>query len=100
LGADLGLNGSGSAPPATLSWGLDQLPAAAVFAALGLTVSLASAALPALAVRRMAAAQVLKGLGGDRLQARVPASLGPALLVLGVALALLPPWAALPDVPL
>jgi len=100
LGADLGLNGGGSAPPATLSWGLDQVPAAAVFAALGLAVSLASAALPALAVRRMAAAQVLKGLGGDQMQARVPAALGPALLVLGVVLALLPPWAALPDVPL
>ena len=90
LGSDLGLNGGLNAGVG-LHFSLAEVPAALVFAALGVAVSLASAALPARAVRRMPVAQVLKGLGED-LDAVVPAWLGLALLLLGIALALLPPF--------
>lgn len=89
LGADLGLAAPAGAPTA-LRFTAAQAPAALVFGALGLAVSLASAALPALAVRRMPVAQVLKGLGGEH-HLRLPPWLAPALLLAGVLLALLPP---------
>lgn len=66
-----------------------------LFGGLGLAVSLLSALLPALAVRRMAVAQVLKGLGTE-LQTRLPRELAPALLLAGVLLALLPPLGGVP----
>ncbi len=66
-----------------------------LFGGLGLAVSLLSALLPALAVRRMAVAQVLKGLGTE-LQPRLPRGLAPALLLAGVLLALLPPFGGVP----
>jgi putative ABC transport system permease protein len=95
LGGDLGtgqLGGSlGGNGPAL------QLDAATllIYGGLGLAVSLLSALLPALAVRRMAVAQVLKGLGSAAAM-RLPAWLGPALLAAGVMLALLPAWHGLP----
>lgn len=89
LGADLGL-AVAQGLPLRLQFDAGQLPAAALFAALGLAVSLFSAALPALAVRRMPVAQVLKGLGGE-LHPALPLWLGPALLLAGLGLALLPP---------
>ncbi len=95
LGSDLGLNGAASIPGGGLHFTLDQVPAAAVFAGLGLLVSLASAALPALAVRRMPVAQVLKGLG-DELHPALPVWVGPALLAGGVGLAVLPAWGDVP----
>jgi len=86
LGANLGLG------QLNAGLALHQLPwgAALVFGALGLVISLASAALPALAVRRMPVAQVLKGLGADS-AVPLPNWLGPLLLLLGLGLALLPP---------
>ena len=91
LGGDLGSGMLGGlAPPLRLEPG-----PMALFGGLGLAVCLASAVLPALAVRRMAPAQVLKGLGGA-LQPRPPVWLGPALLLAGLALAALPPLWELP----
>nr|WP_246448430.1 FtsX-like permease family protein [Roseateles oligotrophus] len=86
LGANLGL-GQLSAGLALqpLPWG-----AALVFGGLGLLLSLASAVLPALTLRRMPVAQVLKGLGADS-GLQLPAWLGPVLLLAGLGLALLPP---------
>ncbi|WP_077033274.1 FtsX-like permease family protein [Pelomonas sp. KK5] len=95
LGADLGQNGT-TGLHASLRFGLDQLPLALLFAALGLGVSLASALAPALAVRRMPVAQVLKGLGSQA--SELPPWIGPVLLAAGTGLALLPPLAD--DVPL
>lgn len=97
LGSQLGLSRS----HATLA--LEQLPraAAAAFGALGVLVSLLSAALPALELRRLPVAQVLKGLGSQSARG-LPAWLGPSLLVLGLLLAMLPPlprssgWAEVP----
>jgi putative ABC transport system permease protein len=93
LGADLGLSGATGVKP-SLAFSASQLPAALVFGALGLAVALLSAALPALAVQRMPVAQVLKGLG-SALQAALPAWVGPALLVAGVALGWSPAVAGL-----
>ncbi|MDT8997666.1 ABC transporter permease [Paucibacter sp. APW11] len=76
---------------------------AAGFGALGLATSLLAAAQPLWALRRLAPAQVLKGLGSDSAQ-RLPGWLAPLLLALAGLFALLPPgWTALPglnDVPL
>ena len=86
LGANLGLG------HLSAGMSLAQLPwaAAGLFGGLGLALSLLSAALPALTVRRMPVAQVLKGLGsGSSLS--TPVWLGPLLLLLGLGLALLPP---------
>jgi putative ABC transport system permease protein len=91
LGGDLGSGLLGGGAPA-LRLDLWQM---LLFGALGLAVSLLSALLPALAVRRMAVAQVLKGLGSE-LQTRLPGWLGPGLLLAGALLALLPPIAGLP----
>jgi len=93
LGSDLGLAVAQGLRP-QLRLDASQLPAAALFGGLGLLVSLISAALPALAVRRMPVALVLKGLGTD-LHAALPVWLGPVLLLAGVGLALLPPVAGL-----
>ncbi|WP_349743162.1 FtsX-like permease family protein [Roseateles cavernae] len=95
LGGDLGsglLGGplSGNGPALRLEpWQM------LLFGGLGLAVSLLSALLPALAVRRMAVAQVLKGLGTE-LQTRLPRGLAPALLLAGMLLALLPPFGGVP----
>lgn len=83
LGATLGLSRVRSAQ-------LEALPLLA-FGALGFVVCLLAAAAPALAVRAMPVAQVLKGLGGASLR-RWPAWLGPSLLVLALPLALAPAW--------
>ncbi len=100
LGSDLGLAAISGVRPA-LQFSAAQLPAALLFGGLGLVVSLLSAWLPARSVQRMPVAQVLKGLG-QRLSEGPPVWLGPALLLLGLGLALLPPisWpAALAGVP-
>ncbi|MET0518085.1 MAG: ABC transporter permease, partial [Burkholderiaceae bacterium] len=89
LGSDLGLAVAGGLRP-QLHLDLSQIPAAALFGGLGLAVALLSAAAPALAVRRMPVAQVLKGLGGPQ-GLSPPPWLGPALLLTGALLALLPP---------
>ncbi|MDN3920608.1 ABC transporter permease [Roseateles violae] len=94
LGSDLGLGLIQGLRP-QLRFAVEQLPAAAVFGLLGLVVSALAAGAPALAVRRMPVAQVLKGLGGA-LHGALPAWLGPALLLAGLALALLPPLAGVP----
>ena len=93
LGADLGLSGAAGVKP-SLAFSVAQLPAALLFGALGLAVALLSAALPALAVQRMPVAQVLKGLG-SALHATLPVWVGPALLVVGVALGWSPAVAGL-----
>ncbi|MFY7866487.1 ABC transporter permease [Roseateles sp.] len=97
LGLAIGIGGSQG-----LSFDAGQhLPAAAGFGLLGLLISVLASALPALSVRRMPVAQVLKGLGHDTALV-LPGWLGPALLLLGLALALLPPlpvssgWANVP----
>ena len=97
LGSQLGLSRS----HATLAF--EHLPwgAAAAFGALGVLVSLLSAALPALELRRLPVAQVLKGLGSNSARG-LPVWLGPSLLMLGLGLAMLPPlprssgWAEVP----
>jgi len=86
LGGDLG---SGMLAGSTPSLRLDATMAL-LFGLLGVAVSMASAALPALAVRRMAVAQVLKGFG-DAAHWQAPVWLGAALLLAGGALTLLPP---------
>ena len=91
LGADLGLAGpSGQGVSLSLTAGHGM--AALIFGALGVLISLLSAALPALAVQAMPVAQVLKGLGSE-LHPALPLWVGPALLLLGLGLALLPPFA-------
>ncbi|MEJ6002265.1 ABC transporter permease [Paucibacter soli] len=62
---------------------------------LGLAVSPAAAALPVWGLRRLPAAQVLKGLGADS-HPRLPRWLGPGLLLLGGLLSLTPPLQGLP----
>jgi len=91
LGVELGSGLLGGQAPAL------QIEAGplALFGGLGLAICVASALLPALAVRRMAPALVLKGLGGAAL-GRPPAWLGPALLLGGGALTRLPPLWELP----
>jgi putative ABC transport system permease protein len=65
------------------------------FGLLGLAVAVLAALGPALAVRRIAPAQVLKGLGTAALKPW-PIALGPLLLAAGVGLALLKPPASGP----
>ncbi|MEH0165627.1 FtsX-like permease family protein [Roseateles microcysteis] len=83
LGATLGISRVRGAQ-------LEQLPLL-VFGLLGFIVCLLAAAAPALAVREMPVAQVLKGLGGAPLR-HWPFWLGPGLLLLALPLALAPPW--------
>ena len=69
--------------------------AAAVYGALGIAAAMVGGWLPARDAQRLAPAQALKGLrAGDT--ANSPTWLGPALLAVGVALALLPPIAGIP----
>lgn len=98
LGANLGLGHLS----AGMSLAQGPWAAAGLFGGLGLALSLLSAALPALTVRRMPVAQVLKGLGSSS-GLSTHSALGPVLLLLGLGLAMLPPppktW-PLADVPL
>lgn len=83
FGAALGISQVASAS-------LEPLPLLG-FGGLGLLVCLFAAAAPAIAVREMPVAQVLKGLGGASLR-RWPAWLGPGLLLAALPLALAPAW--------
>ena len=69
--------------------------AAVVYGALGIAAAMIGGWLPARDAQRLAPAQALKGLSASGAAAS-PAWLGPALLVAGVALALLPPIAGIP----
>jgi putative ABC transport system permease protein len=93
LGGDLGsgMMGLSGARPAL------QTSAASIFGLLllGPVVSLGAAALPLARLRRLPAAQVLKGLGSGAPDRRWWL-LGPALLLLAAPLAALPPIAGLP----
>ena len=68
---------------------------AAVYGALGVVAAMVGGWLPARAAQRLAPAQALKGLGGEDAGRDSP-WLGPALLVAGMSLALLPPIAGIP----
>ena len=80
--------------------------AAAVYGALGVVAAMVGGWLPARAAQQLAPAQALKGLGvGDAggvdtrtgfVAALRAASMGPLLLVAGVALAFAPPWGGIP----
>ncbi len=95
MGSDLGLHGA-SGSSAELVWRQPLVGPALIYGALGLAAALVASLAPALTVRRIAPALVLKGLGLPALRA-VPAWAGLALLALGAALAWLPPlW---PDTP-
>ena len=89
LGSDLGLHGATDSSAALL---LNQplLAPAAAYGALGLAAALLAALAPAVTVRRIAPAQVLKGLGLPASRA-LPARVGGGMLALGAALAGLPP---------
>ncbi|HWI11952.1 MAG TPA: ABC transporter permease, partial [Burkholderiaceae bacterium] len=69
--------------------------AALVYGGLGMAAAMVGGWLPARDAQRLAPAQALKGLGASAAPAG-PAWLGPALLIAGVLLALLPPVAGLP----
>ncbi|MFM8928931.1 MAG: FtsX-like permease family protein [Betaproteobacteria bacterium] len=68
--------------------------AAAGFGALGVLAALLGAWSPARQAQGLSVAQALKGLGGTAVRS-LPAGAGPALLAVGCALALLPPWQGL-----
>ena len=89
MGSDLGLHGA-SGSSAELLWRQPLLGPAGVYAALGLVAALVAALAPALTVRRIAPALVLKGLGLPAGRT-LPAWVGAGLLALGAALAALPP---------
>lgn len=94
LGSDLGLHGGGAASAELL---LNQPLAApaAIYGALGLAAALLAALAPAVTVRRIAPALVLKGLGLPASRT-LPAWAGGALLALGGLLAALPPLGGMP----
>lgn len=95
LGSDLGLHGA-SDSSTELLFNQPLLVPALVYAALGLAAALVAALAPALTVRRIAPALVLKGLGLPASRT-LPTWVGPALLALGAALAWLPPvWGDTP----
>ncbi|CAM3976141.1 ABC transporter permease [Roseateles saccharophilus] len=96
LGSDLGLHGANGSS-AELLFNQPLLGPALAYTALGLAAALVAALAPALTVRRIAPALVLKGLGLPAGRT-LPAWLGLALLALGAALAWLPP--VLGDTPL
>lgn len=89
LGSNLGLHGGG-ASSAELLLNQPLLGPALAYAALGLAAALGAALAPALTVRRIAPALVLKGLGLPAGRT-LPGWVGLALLALGAALAALPP---------
>lgn len=91
LGGDLGsgLLGGG-APP--LQW---SAPAAALYGALGVLAAWVGGALPARQAAGLAPALALKGLGAGA-EGRARRWLGPALLLLALGLAFLPPLGDLP----
>lgn len=95
LGSDLGLH-VGADSSAALLWRQPLLAPALVYGALGLAAAVIAALAPAVTVRRIAPALVLKGLGLPAGRT-LPAWVGVALLALGTAAATLPPvW---PDTP-
>jgi putative ABC transport system permease protein len=95
MGSDLGLHGATDSS-AELLFNQSLLLPALVYAALGLGAALLAAVAPALTVRRIAPALVLKGLGLPASRT-LPAWAGLALLGLGAALAGLPPvWGETP----
>lgn len=95
MGSDLGLHGASGAQ-AGLVFNQPLLLPAAVYGTLGLAAALLAALAPALTVRRIAPALVLKGLGLPAGRT-LPAWAGVALLGLGAALAGLPPvWGDTP----
>lgn len=95
LGSDLGLHGAGSSST-DLLFNQPLLLPAAVYGALGLAAALVAALAPALTVRRIAPALVLKGLGLPASRA-LPAWAGLGLMAVGAALAWLPPlWGDTP----
>ncbi len=69
--------------------------AALVYGALGVAAAIVGGWMPARAAQALAPAQALKGLGAGH-GAPLPGWFGPALLVGGVGLALLPPIAEIP----
>lgn len=95
LGSDLGLHGANDSSTGLLFNQPLALPALA-YGALGLAAALLAALAPALTIRRIAPALVLKGLGLPAGRA-LPAWAGLALLATGAALAWLPPvWGDTP----
>ncbi|CAH0350686.1 ABC transporter permease [Aquabacterium sp. CECT 9606] len=69
--------------------------AAALYGSLGVLAAMLGGWLPAQAAQDLPPAQALKGLGDTHRASRLPWS-GPVLLLLGVALAMLPPVAGVP----
>ncbi|MCE4555287.1 ABC transporter permease [Roseateles cellulosilyticus] len=95
LGSDLGLHGA-SGSSAELLFNQPLLVPALVYGLLGLAAAVVAALAPALTVRRIAPALVLKGLGLPAGRA-LPAWAGLALMALGAVLAALPPvWGDTP----
>jgi putative ABC transport system permease protein len=95
MGSDLGLHGA-SGSSIGLIFNQPLLLPAAAYALLGLAAALVAALAPALTVRRIAPALVLKGLGLPAGRT-LPAWVGLGLLALGAALAWLPPvWGDTP----
>jgi putative ABC transport system permease protein len=95
MGSDLGLHASTDSS-AELLFNQPLLVPAVVYGLLGLAAALVAALAPALTVRRIAPALVLKGLGLPASRA-LPAWAGLALLAGGAALAWLPPvWGDTP----
>ena len=89
VGSDLGLHGA-SGSSAALLWQQPLLAPTLGYGLLGVAAALLASLAPALTVRRIAPAQVLKGLGLP--SGRVlPAWWGGGLLALGLGLAALPP---------
>ncbi|MBK6852204.1 MAG: ABC transporter permease [Burkholderiales bacterium] len=104
LGGDLGsagmlggLFGASAAPP-LLHW---SVASALGHGALGLAAALAGSWFPARAAEKLAPAQTLKGVGSAQLlPSRLARWSGPAMLVVGGLLALLPPLPGLQGLPL
>jgi putative ABC transport system permease protein len=93
LGGDLGSGMLGGSAP-QLHW---DGGVALLYGGLGCAAALAGGWLPARAAERLAPAQSLKGLGqAEQRTSRRAGLLGPALLLLGLLLALLPPLGELP----
>lgn len=95
LGSDLGMHG-GASSSTDLLFNQPLLVPACVYGGLGLAAALVAALAPALTVRRIAPALVLKGLGLPSGRT-LPAWAGLGLMALGAALAWLPPiWGNTP----